>query len=54
MTAGIAAITVDGSADEVRQLVSWLGAEDELAGRVRLAGPGPSKSWTSTAAAVMT
>ncbi|MGW4395478.1 effector-associated constant component EACC1 [Amycolatopsis nivea] len=40
MTAGIAAITVDGSADEVQHLVSWLGAEDELAGRVRLAGPG--------------
>ncbi|GAA3535204.1 hypothetical protein GCM10022222_18510 [Amycolatopsis ultiminotia] len=42
MTAGIAAITVDGSVDELRHLASWLGAEDELAGRVRLseeAGP---------------
>ncbi|WP_033291480.1 effector-associated constant component EACC1 [Amycolatopsis jejuensis] len=39
MTAGIAAITVDGSADELQHLASWLGAEDELAGRVRLAGP---------------
>ncbi|MBB4687184.1 effector-associated constant component EACC1 [Amycolatopsis jiangsuensis] len=37
MPAGIAAITVDGSADEVRQLASWLDAEDELAGFVRLA-----------------
>ncbi|MFF0144473.1 MULTISPECIES: effector-associated constant component EACC1 [Amycolatopsis] len=36
MTAGIAAITVDGSADEVVHLAGWLGAEDELAGRVRL------------------
>ncbi|WP_020663538.1 effector-associated constant component EACC1 [Amycolatopsis benzoatilytica] len=39
MTAGIAAITVDGSEDELRQLATWLGAEDELAGRVRLGGP---------------
>ncbi|WIX80680.1 hypothetical protein QRX50_07905 [Amycolatopsis carbonis] len=37
MTAGIAAITVAGSDDELHQLASWLRSEDELRDRVRLA-----------------
>ncbi|HWD01079.1 MAG TPA: hypothetical protein VG674_01245 [Amycolatopsis sp.] len=37
MTAGIAAITVAGSGDELHQLASWLRTEDELRDRVRVA-----------------
>jgi phosphoribosyl-AMP cyclohydrolase len=36
VTAGIAAITVGGSGDELQQLASWLRTEDELKDRVRL------------------